>query len=89
MKKREWVYVMRPNQYEIPGCSCGNLDPDWSEFEGMLWCAACQIDFVPADNGIFDGPIPVQTAALLGMSFDRLNLATQKVEPFRVDEGYS
>jgi hypothetical protein len=78
--KRTWVYVQRPSSYEIAGCKCGNADPDWSEFKGMLWCPTCLIDFVPEHNGVFDGPIPVAAAALLGMSFDRFNLETQEVE---------
>jgi len=80
--KRKWVYVQRPGSYEIAGCKCGNADPDWSEFEKHLWCPACQIDFIPEHGGVFDGPIPVAAAQLLGMSFDRFNLETQQIEPF-------
>lgn len=40
---------------------------------------------MPAHNGVFDGPIPVATAGLLGMSFDRINLETNKIEPFEYD----
>ena len=78
-EKRTWVYVDRPAAYEIAGCSCGNQDPDWSEFKGMLWCAVCQKDFVPEHPGIFDGPIPVNTAALLGIDLRRVEFATGKV----------
>jgi hypothetical protein len=80
MVKRVWVYVQRPHCYEIAGCLCGNSDPDWSEFEGKLWCPTCQIDFVPTQNGVFDGPIPVATAALLGMCFDRFNIESRQIE---------
>ncbi len=72
--KREWVYVMRPKEYEIAPCDCGNDDPDWSEFQGHLWCKACQKDFIPAHGGVFDGPIHVQGSELMGMRFDRLSL---------------
>lgn len=81
LEKRKWVYVMRPAAYEVAGCDCGNADPDWSEYKGHLWCQKCEKDFVPTHNGVFDGPIPVGVASLLGMSFDRFNLATQTVEP--------
>lgn len=82
LPKRKWVYVMRPSQYEIAGCKCGNLDPDWSEFEKHLWCKDCEIDFIPEHGGIFDGPIPVACSYMLGMSFDRINLETKQLEKF-------
>lgn len=81
LEKRSWVYVMRPSKYEIDGCACGNADPDWSEYKGHLWCQKCEKDFMPSNNGVFDGPIPVGVASLLGMSFDRYNLETKEVEP--------
>lgn len=82
LKKRTWVYVQQPRQYEIAGCECGNEDPQWSEFCGRLWCGRCQKDFIPAHNGIFDGPIPVNTCRLMGISLDRINLETHTVERF-------
>lgn len=80
MKKRTHIYVQRPKEYEISGCKCGNQDPDWSEFEHHLWCAICEVDFIPEENGIFDGPIPMNTAAMLGIDLRRLNLETLEVE---------
>lgn len=82
LEKRTWVYVQRPCVYDVAGCTCGNEGPDWSEFKGHLWCAACAIDFKPSHSGVFDGPIGTQTAAMLGMSFDRFNLDTQQIEKF-------
>lgn len=41
--------------------------------------AKCQKDFIPSHGGIFDGPIPAQAAKLLGISFDRIDLETNKV----------
>jgi len=73
---------MAPWAYEIAPCVCGNTDTQWSEFKGRLWCAKCEIDFIPAHNGIFDGPIPVATSHLLGIRFDRINLETNEIEPF-------
>lgn len=86
LEKRTWIYVQRPAVYEIAGCACGNTDPDWSEFKGRLGCAKCQIDFKPTHGGIFDGPILVNCTQLMGISLDRFNLETQKVERF---EDYS
>ena len=83
LTKRTWVYVQRPREYGMGPCSCGNADPDWSEFKGRLWCARCEVDFVPAHTGIFDGPVPVNAARLLGISFDRFNLETQELERFK------
>lgn len=80
MEKRAWVYVMRPQAYEIAGCPCGNLDPEWSEFKGHLWCEFCQTDFIPAHGGIFDGPIPVNGIRLMGISLDRVDLTTGAVQ---------
>jgi hypothetical protein len=80
LEKRTWVYVQRPASYEMAACKCGNADPDWSEYKGRLWCAKCETDFVPEHNGVFDGPIPLMTAQMLGMSFDRYMLATGQIE---------
>jgi hypothetical protein len=83
MKKRKWIYVQRPISYEISGCPhCGNDDCDWSEYEKHLWCANCEIDFIPEDNGVFDGPIPVRCAEMLGMCFDTHNIESGKIEKF-------
>jgi hypothetical protein len=84
--KRTHVYIQRPTEYEIAGCDCGNADPDWSEYKGHLWCSACQKDFIPARNGVFDGPIPVNCCVMLGIRFDRVNLATGELEPLQLAE---
>ena len=36
----------------------------------------CQKDFVPASVGIFDGPIPIHGAALMGIDLRQINLTT-------------
>jgi len=41
--------------------------------------AKCQKDFIPSHGGIFDGPIPAHAAKLLGISFDKIDLETNKV----------
>lgn len=85
LEKRKWHYIQQPAQFEIAACDCGNTQTQWSEYAKHLWCGKCQKDFIPAHNGIFDGPIPTGAAAMLGISFDRFNLETQKVERFDVD----
>lgn len=85
LERRTWHYVQSPSVYCIAPCACGNDDTQWSEFKDRLWCAKCEIDFVPEHYGIFDGPIPVATSALLGISFDRVNLETSEIEPFKID----
>jgi len=77
LEKRTHVYVMRPKDYEIAPCACGNDDPDWSEYEHRLWCQKCQIDFVPEHGGIFDGPIPVNGMRLMGLPVDMYEIATR------------
>ncbi len=80
MRKRTHVYVMPPAAYEISGCKCGNTNPEWSEYEGHLWCAKCQIDFIPEYGGIFEGPIPVNISRLMGIDLRMINLETEKIE---------
>ena len=79
--KRTWVYVQRPKEYGISGCVCGNADPDWSEFRGHVWCGVCQKDFIPESGGIFDGPVPVNACALMGIDLRRFSIATGQIEP--------
>lgn len=74
LAKRQWVYVMRPCDYGIPGCRCGNDDCPYSEFVDRLWCERCQKDFEPAHWGIFDGPIMWNISQMLGYCFDRIDL---------------
>lgn len=75
-KQRTHVYVQRPKHYGIAGCPCGNSDPEWSEYEGHLWCKWCEKDFVPMHNGIFDGPIGINVAKLLNIDLRQINLTT-------------
>lgn len=84
-EKRTWCYLQPPSAYEIASCACGNENTQWSEFKERLWCDRCAVDFIPAHNGIFDGPIPVSICGVFGISFDRLNLETNEVEPFEVE----
>lgn len=83
--KRTWHYLMQPRHFEMAPCDCGNHDTMWSEYAKHLWCPKCEIDFVAKHSGIFDGPIPIKTCALMGLSFDRLNMATGFVERLNLD----
>lgn len=81
-RKRTWAYVQNPAHFELPPCSCGCLQElVWSEYQGQVWCPVCAKDFVPTHSGVFDGPIPRQTAALLGMDFRRYDVATGALQP--------
>lgn len=73
MKKRQWVYVMKPTAYEMSCDRCGGNNITWSEFERLIWCFDCRIN-TPGNPGIFDGPIPLEVAKMLGISFDRFYL---------------
>ncbi len=85
IKRRTWVYRQPPKVYEMAACDCGNQDTQWSEFEDYLWCEQCRKDFIPAHNGIFDGPIPVHLAEMMGIRFDRVMIETGEVERFSTE----
>lgn len=78
MKKRKWIYVMEPAEYEIECDRCDGVNIAWSEFEHMIWCYDCKID-TKGFAGVFSGPIPIKAAEMLGMSFDRIRLSDNKL----------
>lgn len=81
LEKRTHVYVQRPREYEVAGCpTCGNANPDWSEYKSHLWCQNCKVDFKPEHYGVLDGPVCVQACELLGIYFDRIHLETGEIE---------
>ena len=86
-EKRTWVYVMPPRVYGMAPCKCGNQDTQWSEFAKHLWCDKCQTDFIPEHNGIFDGPISVGVAKVLGVKFDKIDLMSEKLIRFDIETG--
>jgi hypothetical protein len=86
MEKRTWAYIQSPFMHEIAPCSCGNEKTQWSEYAKHLWCSKCEKDFIPEHNGIFDGPIAFHAARMLGLTFDRVNLLTGKVEVVDANE---
>lgn len=77
--KRTWVYVQQPYEYDISPCKCGNTRTQWSEYKKHIWCAKCKIDFIPKSNGVFDGPIPVTIAAMMGFDFRRWDIKNNKL----------
>ena len=75
MRKRKWIYIQKPQDYEISCNLCNGSNIAWSEYEHMIWCYDCKKD-VPGDGGVFDGPIPLRASRLLGLDFDRIELKT-------------
>ena len=88
LEKRTWYYVGKPcHDYDIAPCKCGNQDVVYSEYVDRLWCAKCEIDFEPEHWGVFSGAIPWEAAAIIGYTFDRINLETDKYERCVKTEG--
>lgn len=87
LEKRLWCYVQQPAVYEIAPHDCGHNDAQWSEYDKHLWCPHCEVDFIPSDGGIFSGPIAIGLSTMLGVCFDRVNIATGKVDRFDTDAG--
>jgi ribosomal protein S27E len=85
LTRRTWCYARPPAAFEVAPCECGNEHTQWSEFERHLWCDVCKKDFVPAHGGVFSGPIPVKLAAMLGVTFDRIDLATGKLDRYDLE----
>ncbi len=78
MKKRKWIYVSKPQSFDIKCDKCNGINIDWSEFEHKIWCYDCKIDTC-GTVGIFDGPIPINIGNLLGFTFNRLYLKSKKI----------
>lgn len=75
MRKRKWIYIQKPQDYEISCDLCGGSNIAWSEYEHMIWCYDCEKD-TPGNGGVFDGPIALKATRLLGMNLDRIDLKT-------------
>ena len=84
-EKRTWCYVLPPSAYDISCDKCGSTNTEWSEWKGEIWCYDCKID-TAGDPGIFGGPIPIYTSCMLGITFDRINLETEQIERFNIEE---
>jgi hypothetical protein len=85
LKKRAWVYIHKPAVYEMHCDKCGGGNLEWSEYECMVWCYDCEIDTC-GDGGVFAGPVALEVMEALGMSLDRLALATGKRMKPKMDE---
>lgn len=78
--KRTHVYCQHPDVYEIEGCpNDKGHKTTWSEYEDHLWCFECEMDYIPTHWGIFPGPIPMGLCEMMGISFDRICIKTNKV----------
>lgn len=86
--KRTWHYLAPPIDFEMAGCPNGiQHDTYWSEWKDHLWCYECEIDFIPEHAGIFEGPICVEAAHMLGCRFDRYDLERDVVEIWSPETG--
>lgn len=78
MKKRKWVYIQHPTIYEVFCNKCKGKNIAWSEYEHRIWCYDCRKDVV-GTGGIFDGPIPIKICEMVGISFWRRYLKSDKI----------
>jgi len=79
MNKRTWCYIEKPNIFCIKCPICNSENLAWSEYEHHIWCYNCEKDYNNYES-IFDGPIPINTAIILGLNFDRYNIETKKLK---------
>ena len=77
--RRKWHYIQRPAAFCIGPCKCGNSDLQWSEWQKHVWCDKCKLDFIPTHNGVFDGPIPLNLANMMGIRFDRWDMKKKTI----------
>lgn len=78
MKKRKWVYLNKPQNYDIQCDKCGGTNIAWSEYDQKIWCYDCQID-TKGTPGIFDGPIGLQACEILGCTLNRFYLKSRSI----------
>ena len=86
MKKRKWIYIFKPQSYEISCDKCGGSNITWSEFERRIWCFDCKID-TPGNGGIFSGPIPLEvTKMIMGENcFDRFYFKSKQIRKMKIE----
>jgi hypothetical protein len=75
--RRKWVYIQEPSAYGVHCEICGG-EVCWSEYRGMVFCWRCLRD-TRGSGGIFSGPIPMEVAKMLGISFDRIHIASGRI----------
>jgi len=79
-----WMFDMRCDKCWGGDISEKGTNIEWSEYAHLIWCYDCEID-TGGFPGIFDGPVPIQTCYLLGLSFDRYNLETNQIERYNLE----
>lgn len=85
--KRDWCFADHPSMFEIKCNRCGEHDSiTWSEYQRHIWCYKCEDDIL-VSGSLLDGPVPVFAASIMGVSFDRIILSTEKVEKFDLKKG--
>jgi len=79
---RTHCYCQKPTTYDINCPICKSSNTTWSEFEKHIWCYDCKKDVLITlySCGVFSGPIPVEIAKALGMSFDRVSMKGKLVK---------
>jgi hypothetical protein len=85
LKKRTRHYIQDPQEYEIECTKCGGHNLEWSEYEGLIWCQDCRDD-VKGTEGVFGGPISIEVATMLGMSFDKWDMTNKCLLRYDIKE---
>jgi len=84
MKPRTWHYAYHPSLYQVACPNCADHNITWSEWQEHLWCYECEKD-IKIENSILNGPIPTTVANAMGIKFDRVIIATGKLDVWDVD----
>ncbi len=82
---RKTTYCQKPAIYEICCDLCRGVDITWSEYEGLIWCFACEED-TKGTGGIFDGPIPIELCTMMGISFDKIRISDGKLLKMKIED---
>lgn len=82
--KRKYCYVQKPHEHDIECPECKGSNLDWSEWEKHIWCYDCKKDINNYVNAL-SGPIPIRTAAMIGISLDMINLETMKLRSYNMN----
>lgn len=61
---RVYIPAYSPYKYGIRCDVCNSDNIQWSEFEGKIWCQACEVDTKGTCSDL-SGPVPVETSKLL------------------------
>lgn len=83
LSKRTWHYIQKPQDFGVTCPLCESTNLAWSEYEKHIWCYACEKD-LNNYHSMLDGPVPMNVATMLGVSFDIFNMTTGKVERYDI-----